>query len=172
MARPENEPETPLARRLRDVRRHFGVENREAFAGTVGVSKDALAMYERGKNVPTATVLAAYRERYGVSMDWLITGAGEMFADPSKARTTRIDAELMERLHDRVASIFHELGQKPPARRIAREATNLYNELAKAVPDLTDTEMIDVTLPRLALDFKRRISEAVAEPGTGKRSAS
>lgn len=77
----------------------------------------------------------------------------------------------MERLHDRVASIFHDVGQKPPQRRIAREAANLYNDLAKAVLDLSDTEMIDAMLPQIALSFKRRIEQAAAEPGSGKHSA-
>lgn len=83
-----------------------------------------------------------------------------------------IDAALMERLHDRVATVFNETGQKPPQRRIAREAANLYNELIKAVQNINDQEMVEAALPMVALEFKRRLERAADEPGTGKRSAS
>nr|WP_245511016.1 XRE family transcriptional regulator [Martelella mediterranea] len=79
MARPEVEPKTPLARRLRDVRKALGDPERDELARAIGVSKNTLAAYERGETEPTATALNTYRKHCGVNVRWLVTGDGEMF---------------------------------------------------------------------------------------------
>ncbi|UES58540.1 helix-turn-helix domain-containing protein [Roseibium aggregatum] len=78
MARPEKEPKTPLAKRLRDVRRELGDPERAEVAENLGVSVSTLAFYERGESEPTASVLAVYRVKYGINLEWLITGQGPM----------------------------------------------------------------------------------------------
>lgn len=40
------------------------------------MSKSALASYERGESEPTASVLNAYCNEYGVDLVWLLTGEG------------------------------------------------------------------------------------------------
>jgi transcriptional regulator with XRE-family HTH domain len=173
LAKPENDPKTPLGARIRDVRRKLGDPDRADFAEKLGISKNTLAYYERGERTPDAVMLAIYNELLGVNINWLATGKGEMFDAAGGVRmTVQLDAELLERLHDRVAAIYHDVGQKPPQRRIAREAANLYNELAKVVQDMSDQEMVEAALPMVALEFKRRLERAAEEPGTGKRSAS
>ncbi|MBB4955339.1 phage repressor protein C with HTH and peptisase S24 domain [Agrobacterium vitis] len=81
MARPEIEPKTPLGMRLREVRAHLKIEDRDVFASQVGLSKGGLAHYERGERVPDASVLQAYRENFGVNANWLLTGQGSMFSE-------------------------------------------------------------------------------------------
>lgn len=83
MARPET-IKTDLARRLRAVREELGDPTREAFAGFLGVSTKTLGNYERGDNVPDAEALKAYKVVYGVNVNWLLTGDGEMFDLPPK----------------------------------------------------------------------------------------
>ncbi|OJJ09114.1 hypothetical protein BKI51_21800 [Alphaproteobacteria bacterium AO1-B] len=78
MARPEKEPKTELAVRLRKVRQALGDPDRGALVEALGVSVGAIARYERGEAEPTASVLAAYRTHYGIDLDWLITGEGSM----------------------------------------------------------------------------------------------
>ncbi|WP_374990000.1 helix-turn-helix domain-containing protein [Rhizobium sp. TH2] len=59
------------------------------WARKLGVGKQTLASYERGKTEPTASILLAYQRAFGIRPDWLLTGAGSMFVDPYKgARTT------------------------------------------------------------------------------------
>lgn len=84
LAKPENEPKTPLGARIRSVRRHVGDPDRESFAKTLGVSKNTIAFYERGERTPDATVLAAYRDRFGVDTNWLVTGEGEPFGSTTR----------------------------------------------------------------------------------------
>lgn len=83
MARPEVEPKTALATRLREVRRHFGDMERGEFAESIGVSKNTIAFYERGERTPDADVIASYVETYKISSDWLLLGVGGMFGSGS-----------------------------------------------------------------------------------------
>jgi phage repressor protein C with HTH and peptisase S24 domain len=81
LARPEIEPKTPLGLRLREVRAHLKIEDRDVFAAQIGLSKSGLAHYERGERLPDASVLQAYREVFGVNTNWLLTGNGDMFSE-------------------------------------------------------------------------------------------
>lgn len=141
-----------------------------SLAKAIGMPRRTLGDQIGGKFEVKLSFVIEVAKVTGYSVNWLATGEGEPLADAAKS-SAQVDAALLERLHDRVASIFNDVGQKPPQRRIAREAANLYNELIKAVPDLTDSELVDATLPQITLSFKRRLEQAAAEPGTGKRSA-
>lgn len=79
MARPENEPQTALAKRLREVRKVLGDDGRKQFAMRLGLPMNTLANYETGLREPPASVIAAYKAIYGVSFGWLLTGEGEVF---------------------------------------------------------------------------------------------
>jgi len=64
-----------LGRRLRELR---GFEvTQEQFAKELGVSQSQLSKYERGIAGPPADVLFLVKRRFGVSIDWLLTGEGE-----------------------------------------------------------------------------------------------
>lgn len=81
MPRPEIEPKTALAKRLRGIRLAVGDPDRRAFSRALGISPNSLAYYERGDNDPTATVLSAYISVFHISADWLMTGRGVMFPE-------------------------------------------------------------------------------------------
>lgn len=149
----------------------MGHPKRPSFAALIEIPADTLGTYERGVRAPETNLLTLYAQRFGVNLNWLFTGEGEMFANPAKAPTVQIDAELMERLHDRVWTIFLDVGQTPPPRRVIREVANVYNDLKKAVSDVADAEMVEAALPMILLEFKRRLERARDEPGTGKRLA-
>ncbi|MBR7651419.1 helix-turn-helix transcriptional regulator [Brucella oryzae] len=92
LARPETN-KTPLAGRLRDIRRALGDLPRDAFAKSLNVSEKTLGNYERGDNEPDASVLLAYKQVYGVDVSWLLTGEGPMF---SESATLVPGADLVE----------------------------------------------------------------------------
>jgi transcriptional regulator with XRE-family HTH domain len=62
-----------LGQRIADVRMRKAW-TRTDLAGELGVSRDRLAKWERGENVPPLDVLVALRTVLGVSIDELITG--------------------------------------------------------------------------------------------------
>lgn len=92
MAKPENEPKTPLGARIRSIRKGLGDPDRETFAKILGISKNTIAFYERGERTPDATVLAAYRARFGIDINWLLTGQG----NPTAAEGMAARSELSE----------------------------------------------------------------------------
>ncbi|WP_421579079.1 helix-turn-helix domain-containing protein [Shinella sp. M31] len=150
------------------MRAHFGIDDREAFAGRLGISKAALAYYERGERTPDASVLAAYREVFGVNISWLVTGRGDMFDDPAKAPAphTGVDIVLLQQLHDTVQAVYIECKRTPPPRAVTADAGELYNELLGMVADIRDKAVVTALLPVLRDRFKERISKS--EPGSSK----
>ncbi|RVG68525.1 helix-turn-helix domain-containing protein [Sinorhizobium meliloti] len=174
MARPEIEPKTALGARLREFRKKLGDPDREEVAKRLGVSKNTLASYERGETEPTAAVMAAYRREFGASLLWLVTGEGAMFDDPSSAPAPKqaFDIVLLQRIGDEVQATLIELKQKAPTRAVTAEAGRLYNELLQMVSDIRDEELVEAVLPVIRARFKKRLQQAAADPGSGKRSAS
>jgi transcriptional regulator with XRE-family HTH domain len=170
MARPEAEPKTPLAARLRAVRKVAGGDDRDLFSQWLGISKSSVAHYERGERTPDADVLAKYRARFGVNVNWLLTGEGEMLA-AEKQVIAVLDEQLVERLARIVTGTYGDLGLRLPPEAVASEAAALYNELA-GLARLDDAEEIEATLPMIGLRLKRRLQAARTEPGTGKREGS
>jgi len=61
-----------IGRRLRQVR-GFDL-SQEQFASALGVSQSQLSKYERGLISPPAEVLLRIKEKFKVSVDWLLTG--------------------------------------------------------------------------------------------------
>lgn len=64
-----------LGRRIRQLR-GFDVTQDE-FAKKLGISQSQLSKYERGTVAPPADVLLRIKERFRVSIDWLLTGDAE-----------------------------------------------------------------------------------------------
>jgi transcriptional regulator with XRE-family HTH domain len=61
-----------IGRRIRQVR-GFDL-TQEAFAEQLGISQSQLSKYERGLILPPAEVLLRIKEKFKVSVDWLLTG--------------------------------------------------------------------------------------------------
>jgi transcriptional regulator with XRE-family HTH domain len=64
-----------LGRRLRELR-GFDL-TQEEFATQLGTSQSQLSKYERGVAAPPADILFLVKRRFGVSIDWLLTGEGD-----------------------------------------------------------------------------------------------
>jgi len=71
-----------LGRRIRQLR-GFDVTQGE-FAKTLGVSQSQLSKYERGVVAPPANILVRIKERFRVSIDWLLTGDPESAGNTSR----------------------------------------------------------------------------------------
>ena len=61
-----------LGRRLRELR-GFDITQGE-LADKLGISQSQLSKYERGVAAPPADILFVIKERFHVSIDWLLTG--------------------------------------------------------------------------------------------------
>lgn len=174
MARPESEPKTPLAARLRALRKAVGDPDRDEVAGQIGVGKSTLASYERGESEPSASALAAYRNIFGANVLWIVSGEGEMFSDQAKAPAPSrpMDPELLEAIYKKIEMVHRAAELKTPPHKLAVLAAEMYNELLGRVADVRDKAIVNAVLPVLATELRERLREAASEPGSGKRSAS
>ncbi len=73
--------------RIKELRKHLDLTQTE-FGDALGVSRDVINSYERGRVVPTSLFLDHLCMKYSVDPIWLETGEGEMFRKPS------VDEEL------------------------------------------------------------------------------
>ncbi|MDM9647712.1 helix-turn-helix transcriptional regulator [Rhizobium sp. S163] len=159
---------------MRELRRALDIEDRDELATGLGISKSALAHYERGERTPDGDVLALYRQRYGININWIVTGEGAMFDDPAAAPApaVAVDTKLLDRLAGIVTSVHRQAGIRIPAEKVAVEAGGLYNDLVNKVDDIRDQDEVAAMLPWIENRLRKRLDEATNEPGTGKRSAS
>jgi transcriptional regulator with XRE-family HTH domain len=67
-----------ICQRITNLRESLGF-NQRAFASELDIKRPTLAGYEKGTSQPSADFLIKIREAYHVNIDWLLTGAGEMF---------------------------------------------------------------------------------------------
>ena len=66
-----------IGERIKTVR---GSLSQKDFAKKIGVHLTTVQLYESG-NIPKGDVLQRIKEKFGVSIDWLLTGEGEPFID-------------------------------------------------------------------------------------------
>lgn len=66
-------PQWTMADRLRKARETAGLEQ-DALAKELGVSRNTVSSYERGKVAPRRPVLIAWALRTGVPLAWLMHG--------------------------------------------------------------------------------------------------
>ncbi|WP_375613735.1 helix-turn-helix domain-containing protein [Bartonella sp. AP153HLJHH] len=161
MRRQKNEPKTALAKRLTEVRKLVGL-SRDIFSLKIGISIQGLGNYERGDRTPDATVLSAYKEKFGVNLNWLLTGEDAMFIDMMMARSFNISpptipAGLMKKLGRIAYTTYRDAKIKLPPEDIAELAAELYKKLQELVQNINDSEEIELTLPLLKLHLKRQI---------------
>lgn len=96
------------------IRQSRGTLSQDAFAGRLHISKGSLGFYERDENLPNTNIILKICSETGVSLEWLMTGGGAMYAEPSQrprtdgpppdrdaycARCARLEARL-ERLEE------------------------------------------------------------------------
>lgn len=106
MARPEK-IKTELGQRLRNIRMSNGNLDREEFSKFLGINSKTLGNYERGDSAPDANTLALYQKLYGVNINWLVTGKGNMLLNDE---TTSVPINL-EQLRAAISAIEEGLNR-------------------------------------------------------------
>ncbi|UNF45560.1 helix-turn-helix domain-containing protein [Bartonella krasnovii] len=161
MTRQINAPKTPLAERLTEVRKFVGL-SRNIFSGKIGISIQGLGNYERGDRIPDAIILSSYGKKFGVNLNWLVTGHGEMFSDRAKAKAAglkpqAIPAGLMKKLGYLAYTTYYDANITLSPEDVAELAAELYGKLQELIENLNDMEEVEATLPLLKLHLKRKI---------------
>lgn len=169
-------------------------------AELIGMPRRTLGDQLAGKTEPKMSLLVDTARVTGYRIEWLATGNGAPTESPKtlvtrlmeglsrqdhplpgessrleaaepSAHMSPIDTGLLERLLVLVKSVHDEHGIKLPGTKATAEAAALYNDLLMRVSDLKDRDEIEANLPLLRYQLKKRLHDAAAAPGTGKRRA-
>ena len=83
-----------LGARLKIIR---GSLNQAEFARRVGSSQSGISAYEKGQRKPDYETLMRVSNGFGVRLEWLLTGEGEMYAAaaPGEYTTTKVKTSDM-----------------------------------------------------------------------------
>ncbi len=68
-----------VEKRLKEARKKIGFNSRDDFANALDMPFSTIRTYEQGKVSIPHTFLIKINEQYNISIDWLLTGRGEMF---------------------------------------------------------------------------------------------
>lgn len=86
---------TPFAERIRLARENKNLDQK-TLAGRVGVVVRTLQRWEKGEQVPDSSCLLKIAKVTGVRPEWLLTGFGKMYPDPSThSKVIPIDTDLL-----------------------------------------------------------------------------
>lgn len=168
--------EKEIGRRVLGIREDLGLSQKDA-AAQLGVSLRSWQSVERGENVPSGETLLKF-QALGFNAGWVLSGLGPKRIDgadasaESRPRGDSVPESVMVELVDLVLDEHQTAGIRLRHRDAIREATALYNEILSIGTDVQDEEEVRAVLPVIRLRLKKRVSQAVASPGTGKRSAS
>lgn len=84
-------------KRIKQLRKTEGM-NQEEFASPLGIKASYVSMLERNKNAPSDQLLLSICREYGVSMEWLRDGKGEMYDKPVSRKGSMLVEEIYSRL--------------------------------------------------------------------------
>lgn len=155
------------------VRELLNFDQREPFADALGLTVAMIGYYERGDREPDANAISRYQTVFNINANWLLTGDGSMFTDPSKAPapTNQVDPLLMEMIFKAVDKAYRDAKHPVPTHRIAYKAAIVFNLLVSQVADVRNTKIVNAVVPVLVKELVDKLLQAGDEPGTGKRSA-
>lgn len=96
--------------RLKHFRNSQKITISELSAKT-GLSKGMISETETGKNKPSPNLMLALLNIYGLNLNWLLTGEGDMFVQETEGRPneTKNYGELNDEIHELLWHLEHAL---------------------------------------------------------------
>ncbi len=125
--------------RIKEVRKANNL-TMEQFGKTIGLSKSAISLIEKGTNGTTDQTIQSICREFGVSEVWLRTGQGQMLDDSADSILDRLAAEY--HLDDRKRAIltaFLKLSS-PDQDAVLRYVSGVAAELSAQKPDPLDID--------------------------------
>lgn len=146
----------------------IGDEEPFRWARRVGVPTTTFGRVWNDGKIPKTATAAKMAAALGVSLDWLLTGAGDADA-PDIARVIHhADEDLMSQIGVLVGRVHRDAGVSLPPAQLFRLTTRKYNEVMAAQPAEGDVAGM---LKLLEIQLRAELRDAEQQPGTGKRSA-
>lgn len=141
-------------------------------AGAAGVSVEQLNKWIAGSVKVPADGVKALADAANVDFSWLIAGDAAT-TDVGSGFTAAVDISIIgNKVADIVVETHRKNGVRLPEAALAREVVSRLSQLYKKSDNPNDMDELFSLLPWLERSIDRELSEAKADPGTGKRSAS
>lgn len=103
---------TDISRRLIALRKHFGYNQRQ-MAAKLDMAQISLNRIESAKHYPSAVTLQRLSGQFGVSLDWLFLGEGNMFRGkpgPVKAESKKeTSGDIFESDVEEMVSLMRQI---------------------------------------------------------------
>src|SRR6266498_390629 len=80
-----NSPDISVGPRIKEIRLAKGLTQKE-FADSLGIVQGFLSSLERGKKVPSDTLLIALCHLYEINPEWMQSGTGKMLKSPPREK--------------------------------------------------------------------------------------
>lgn len=81
--------------RLTQLRRTLSFKSQKAFGEAINVPWRTIQVYEQGVSYMPSSFFLKLRENFNVSVDWLLTGQGEMFFEKNPVKITFENSDLI-----------------------------------------------------------------------------
>lgn len=161
-----------MKERLKKLRKALDLTQQE-FADRIGISRGNIATYETRDGSPGSSVISLICREFGVSEEWLRTGAGEMFVPAAKDTLGELCAELnATELEEQIMRAYFRIDAKirePFMRQLLQEVHAAVPmaeaDQAKPAPAVQawapeaagEQERNDEDIERQVEDFRRRL---------------
>lgn len=133
-------------------------------AELLGIPVDTLGTYERGVSEPGINLLAIYRSRFGINLNWLATGEGEML-ERAAPMAEPVQSAAIARIAASVSHVYRQLALAEDTHAAASHTAEIYNSLIARGVDPNDEEAIVAHLPAHELALRRKLSGPATEGG-------
>lgn len=159
-----------VGERLKKVRMALGMSQKE-ISDRFGLGESTWAKNERAGRLPKTETLSELAD-LGFSLDWLMTGVGDMRRAVKGGPTpvSAPDAHLLGRLTDGIVRLYKEMGQGIALHQAVEKAVELHDEIVSAIgpdDDGARAGAMALALSRLRTELRT----AAANPAETKRLA-
>lgn len=87
--------------RLKEMREALGLDQAE-FGKSIGIaSRDTIYRWEKENGYPPGNVLHAINDKYGINIDWIVTGRGSMKGEATRAprvKPPQLDTDVLNQV--------------------------------------------------------------------------
>ena len=147
----------------------------QAFADRIGIKQNSIALIESGKRNVSNLVLVTISREFGVRLEWLKTGEGEIFKPRDESPIAQLAADYGLNEND-VAAIESFLELSPEHRRgviewgknlMAKLASQMQIEVPSAVEENVDRNSNELTEDDVVATIKQEWNDKMAAEKRG-----
>ena len=100
-----------MEERIKEILDSEGITKKD-FAEKIGMTSQSFNDYATGKRLIPTKNLINIQKNFNISIDWLLTGIGEMYLNKKQKNEVRGDAKLLDLIFDSLEDMTDESKEK------------------------------------------------------------